>query len=126
MAASVLGPHTPSNDLPKRMKHLLVDPARGPQFQPFTLVQNLLYNYCMKTYTVSEARQHFAEILSTVEQGEDVAITKHGTKVATITRPRVSKRQPAIPPPGFLEAEGWTVEMADDFDAIPEGFEDYV
>lgn len=79
----------------------------------------------MKTYSVAEARAHFREILSAVERGEEVAITKHGTPIATITHPRVPKKKsPPIPPPGFLEAEGWTIEITDDFDAIPEGFED--
>ena len=80
----------------------------------------------MKTYTVSEAREHLADILNSVERGEDVAITKHGTPVAKITKPPVSKKSAVLPPPGFLKAQGWTVEMADDFDAIPEGFKDYV
>jgi hypothetical protein len=31
----------------------------------------------MKTYTASQARERFAEILEAVEQGEEVAITKH-------------------------------------------------
>jgi prevent-host-death family protein len=81
----------------------------------------------MKTYTVSEAREHFAEVLETVAQGEEVTITKHGEPVAAITHPSAGKKaRAAIPPPGFLKAEGWQIEMADDFDAIPEGFEDYV
>jgi antitoxin (DNA-binding transcriptional repressor) of toxin-antitoxin stability system len=80
----------------------------------------------MKTYTASEAREHFAEVLNAVEQGEEVAITKHGTTVAMMTQPRAAKKRSTIPPPGFLSLQGWTVEMADDFDAIPEGFEDYV
>ncbi len=78
----------------------------------------------MKTYTASEARERLAEVLNAVEQGEEVAITKHGTTVALITPPHVKSAQ--LPPPGFLKAQGWTVEMADDFDAIPEGFEDYI
>ncbi len=77
----------------------------------------------MKTYTVSEAREHLADVLDAVEQGEEVEITKHGETVAVVTPPHVKA---AAPPPGFLQAEGWTMEMADDFDAIPEGFEDYV
>jgi antitoxin (DNA-binding transcriptional repressor) of toxin-antitoxin stability system len=81
----------------------------------------------MKTYTVSEAREHFAEVLEAVAQGEEVTLTKHGEPVATIALPPAGKRVRAtIPPPGFLKAEGWHIEMADDFDAVPEGFEDYV
>lgn len=80
----------------------------------------------MKSYTVSQAREHFAEILNSVEQGEDVVITKHGKHVASITRPCRSKSRSALPPPGFLKAQGWTVKITDNFDAIPRGFEDYV
>jgi antitoxin (DNA-binding transcriptional repressor) of toxin-antitoxin stability system len=79
----------------------------------------------MKTYTVSEAREHLAEILNSVEQGEEVSITKHGRPIARITHPRIANERVAVPPPGFLKAQGWTVDMAADFDAIPEGFEDY-
>jgi prevent-host-death family protein len=80
----------------------------------------------MKTYSVSQARENFADILDAVERGEDVTITKHGATVATITRPAKAKKSAALPPPGFLHAQGWSVTMADDFDAIPEGFEDYI
>jgi len=78
-----------------------------------------------KTFTVSQAREHFAEVLETVEQGEEVTITKHGEPVATISpASRSGKRR--MPLPGFLAVQGWTLTMADDFDAIPEGFEEYV
>ena len=76
----------------------------------------------MKTYAAAQARERFAEILDAVEQGEEVVITKHGTTIATMKAPHRAK----IPPPGFLKAEGWTIEMTDDFDAIPEGFEEYI
>ena len=71
-----------------------------------------------KTYSVSEARNHWAEILAAVEQGEEVAITKYGDTVASITPARKPKKRPA-PPPGFMLAEGWKIEIADDFDSIP-------
>ena len=88
----------------------------------------MLYNLGamkIKTYSVSEARQHWAEIIDAVERGEEVDITKFGILVAIVTS-SCKKRQKASPPPGFMEAEGWRIEMAEDFDAIPEGFEDYV
>jgi prevent-host-death family protein len=78
-----------------------------------------------RTYSVSEARKHWAEIIDAVEQGEEVAITKYGSTVASITPPR-KKKQNASPPPGFLSAEGWRMQMTEDFDAVPKGFEDYV
>ncbi len=79
----------------------------------------------MKAYTVSEAREHFAEILSSVERGEEVSITKHGRAIARIVHAPVPTESAAVPPPGFLKAQGWSVEIAPDFDVIPEGFEDY-
>jgi antitoxin (DNA-binding transcriptional repressor) of toxin-antitoxin stability system len=79
----------------------------------------------MKAYTVSEAREHFAEILTSVERGEEVSITKHGRTIARISNAPVPTQNATVPPPGFLKAQGWTVDIAADFDAIPEGFEDY-
>ena len=84
----------------------------------------MLYNCGMKTYTAAKARTHFAEILNSVEQGEEITITKYKEPIATITRPK--KKRHKIAPPGYLRSQGWSFKMADDFDAIPEGFEDYV
>ena len=78
-----------------------------------------------KQYNASQARQHFAEILSSVEQGEEVEITKHGTPVATITRVKNSKKH-RIPPPGWGLKEGWSYKLNGDFNEIPEGFEEYI
>ncbi|MBV9304460.1 MAG: type II toxin-antitoxin system prevent-host-death family antitoxin [Acidobacteriaceae bacterium] len=75
----------------------------------------------MREYTASEARERFAEVLQAVEQGNDVAITKHGKPVARITR--VEHAQ--IPARGWATKEGWSVTMSDDFNAVPEEFEDY-
>jgi len=99
-----------------------------------SFVQNILYNLLMtgtkqsiKTYTASQAREHFAEILDAVEQGEEVAITKYGTVVAAVKPSRgEEKKTHLIPPPGFLKVEGWAVKIAPDFDEIPQGFEDYL
>jgi antitoxin (DNA-binding transcriptional repressor) of toxin-antitoxin stability system len=80
-----------------------------------------------KTYSASEAREHWAEVLEAVEQGQQVMITKYGEPVAAISHPPGGQKPgAAVPPPGYLAAEGWTIEIAEDFDAIPEGFEDYV
>jgi len=80
----------------------------------------------MKTYSVSEARKHFAAIVDAVEQGEEIVITKHGAPVVTMARPAAPRKPHLLPPPGFLKASGWTLEMGKDFDEIPAGFEDYV
>ncbi len=39
----------------------------------------------MKTVTAREANQGFSEILSQVERGEEIVITKHGRPVAVIS-----------------------------------------
>jgi prevent-host-death family protein len=79
-----------------------------------------------RTVTASEARAHFATLLDAVAQGEEVTITKHGEVVATLTPAHEAVKKHVIPPPGFLQAQGWTVAIAPDFDEVPEGFEDYV
>lgn len=76
----------------------------------------------MKQYTASEARERFSEILRYVESGEKVQITKHGEPVAEMTR----RERKKIPAPGWGSKEGWSVEIADNFNALPEGFEEYI
>ncbi|MBI3513490.1 MAG: type II toxin-antitoxin system prevent-host-death family antitoxin [Proteobacteria bacterium] len=39
----------------------------------------------MKTVTTREANQRFSELLSQVERGEEVVITKHGRPVAVLS-----------------------------------------
>ena len=42
-----------------------------------------------------------------------------GAPIATITSWRVvAKKKRSLPPPGFPEADGWKIEIADEFDAI--------
>lgn len=48
----------------------------------------------MKTVTAREANQGFSELLSRVEGGEEVTITKHGRPVAVLT----PFRSPAMTP----------------------------
>jgi len=75
----------------------------------------------MKQYTASQAREHFAEILDQVEQGQIIGITKHGEPVATIQRAASQ-----VAAPGWAKQEGWQCKIAPGFDEIPEGFEEYV
>jgi antitoxin (DNA-binding transcriptional repressor) of toxin-antitoxin stability system len=46
-----------------------------------------MYNFRMATMTVSEARAALPELLSRVEEGEEVTITRHGRPVAVLIRP---------------------------------------
>ncbi len=41
----------------------------------------------MTTMTVSEARAALPELLTRVEEGEEVTITRHGKAVAVLVRP---------------------------------------
>jgi antitoxin (DNA-binding transcriptional repressor) of toxin-antitoxin stability system len=75
----------------------------------------------MQTVTLEEAQSRLAEILDKLAPGEEVIVTRDDRPVATIR---------ATPPPrkprqlGTLK--GTVLYMAPDFDAIPEGFEEYV
>jgi len=42
---------------------------------------------CMTTLTVSEARAVLPELLTRVEDGEEITITRHGRAVAVLVRP---------------------------------------
>ncbi len=52
----------------------------------------------MASMTVSEARAALPELLSRVEDGEEVTITRHGRPVAVLVRPDVlrSRRASAV------------------------------
>lgn len=73
----------------------------------------------MAQYGVHEAKTHFSKLLEKVLAGEEVVITRSGEPVVRLV-PVQRRREPHF---------GWargTVSMADDFDDIPEGFEDYI
>ncbi|HYT89978.1 MAG TPA: hypothetical protein VEL76_14830 [Gemmataceae bacterium] len=76
----------------------------------------------MQTIPLEEAQLHLSEIIARLTPGEEVVLTRDDKPVATIR---------ATPPPtrkprqlGTLK--GTVLYMAPDFDAIPEGFEEYV
>jgi antitoxin (DNA-binding transcriptional repressor) of toxin-antitoxin stability system len=77
----------------------------------------------MQTISVQEAQNHLTEILDKLPPGEEIIITRDEKPVAAIR---------AMPPPtprkqrqlGTLK--GSVLHLAADFDAIPEGFEEYV
>jgi antitoxin (DNA-binding transcriptional repressor) of toxin-antitoxin stability system len=77
----------------------------------------------MQTVTLEEAQSHLAEIIEKLPPGEEVVLTRNGKPVATIR---------AAPAPGepterkFGTLKGTILYMAPDFDAIPEGFEEYL
>lgn len=77
----------------------------------------------MQTITLEEAQAHLSEIIARLPPGEEVVITRADKPVATlrITPPSAPRKERQL---GTLR--GSVLYMAPDFDAIPEGFEEYV
>jgi antitoxin (DNA-binding transcriptional repressor) of toxin-antitoxin stability system len=77
----------------------------------------------MRTITLQEAQSRLTEIIEKLLPGEEVVITRDDKPVATIrATPPVASRQPRR----LGTLRGSVLYMAPDFDAIPEGFEEYV
>ena len=66
-----------------------------------------------------EAKTHLSKLLDKVLAGEEVVITRSGEPLVKLV-PVQRKKKPNF---GFARGQ---VEIADDFDEIPEGFEDYI
>lgn len=86
------------------------------------LASGRLYTAPMTVVTTKEAKDRLGELLAEAAKGEEVVIA--GEDGATF------KLVPAETPPrkkrgglGIAKGEIW---MAEDFDAIPEGFEEYL
>ena len=77
----------------------------------------------MPTVTVQEAQSHLAEIIDQLGPGEEVVLTRDDKPVATL---RAAAPAPARKPRQLGTLKGSVLYMAPDFDAIPEGFEEYV
>jgi antitoxin (DNA-binding transcriptional repressor) of toxin-antitoxin stability system len=75
----------------------------------------------MQTMSVEQAEGHLAEIIDKLSPGEEIVLTRDDKPVATLR---------AAPPPQKLRQlgtlKGTILYIAPDFDAIPEGFEDYL
>jgi antitoxin (DNA-binding transcriptional repressor) of toxin-antitoxin stability system len=77
----------------------------------------------MQTITIQEAQTHLPEIIDKLSLGDEVVITRDAKPVATIralpsSTPRKQRQLGTL--------KGSVLYMAPDFDAIPEGFEEYV
>jgi len=77
----------------------------------------------MQTITLQEAQAQLAEIIKQITPGEEVVITCDDKPVAAIRAlpPSAPRKEREL---GTLR--GSVLYMAPDFDAIPEGFEEYV
>ena len=76
----------------------------------------------MATITVQQAEGHLAEIIDNLPPGEEIVLTINDKPVAALRAIPESARK--IPQFGTLR--GSILYIAPDFDAIPEGFEDYL
>lgn len=76
-----------------------------------------------QSITVQEAQNHLAELIEKMPPGEEIVITRDDKPVATLraTSPAMTGTQRQL---GTLK--GSVLYIAPDFDAIPEGFEEYV
>lgn len=73
-----------------------------------------------KKFNIAEAKAHFSELVQKAMLGEEVVIAK-GNKPVLKLVPLEKPKQPRKP--GSAKGKIW---IAKDFDATPEGFEDYV
>jgi prevent-host-death family protein len=73
----------------------------------------------MSPVELEDAKEHFAELVEQVAQGEEVVIMRNNRPLARIVP--IQKRKPRQ----FGSAKG-LIEMADDFDAPLEDFREYM
>ena len=77
----------------------------------------------MQTIAIQEAQSHLAEILARLHPGEEIVLTQDGNPVGTL---RAASTTPARKPRRLGTLKESVLHMASDFDAIPEGFEEYI
>lgn len=76
-----------------------------------------------KTITLQELQGHLADVLERLLPGEEIVITRDDTAVAAL---RAIVGTPLRRPRQLGTLKGSVLHIAPDFDAIPEGFEEYV
>ncbi len=76
----------------------------------------------MQTMPLDQAEGHLAEILERLAPGEEIVFTRDDKPVATIRATSAAPREA----PRFGTLKGSILYIAPDFDAIPEGFEEYL
>jgi antitoxin (DNA-binding transcriptional repressor) of toxin-antitoxin stability system len=76
----------------------------------------------MQTLPLEQAEGHLAEVIEKLSPGEEVILTRDEKPVATIRALPPAPREP----PRFGTLKGSILYLSPDFDAIPEGFEDYL
>ena len=76
----------------------------------------------MQSMPIDRAEGHLAELVAMLSHGEELVLTEGEKPVATIRAALVPPRKP----PRFGTLCGSIRYLAPDFDAVPEGFEDYL
>ena len=75
----------------------------------------------MSKFNIADAKARFSELVQKAMLGEEVIIAKDNKPLLKLV-PRERPRRPRKPGSG----KGQILYIAPDFDATPEGFEDYV
>ena len=76
----------------------------------------------MQTIPLEQAEDHLAEIVASLQPGEEVVLTDNGQPVAILRATPPTPRDP----PRLGTLRGTILSIAPDFDDIPEGFEEYL
>lgn len=76
----------------------------------------------MSQFNIAEAKAQFSTLVKKAMMGEEIIIAKDNQPLLKLTPILPESAKQAVP--GSAKHE--LIYMADDFDAIPEGFEDYV
>jgi antitoxin (DNA-binding transcriptional repressor) of toxin-antitoxin stability system len=76
----------------------------------------------VQTIPLEQAEAHLTEIIGRLTPGEEVVLTRDDKPVATLRATPATTREP----PRFGTLKGTILYIASDFDAIPEGFEEYL
>lgn len=74
----------------------------------------------MPQFNIAEAKAHLSELVQKAMMGEEIVIARDNKPLAMLV-PIKRVRQKRIPGSG----KGQILFMAENFDAIPQGFEDY-
>jgi prevent-host-death family protein len=73
----------------------------------------------MQTVNVHEAKTRLSALIAAVEHGEEVIIARSGRPVARLVQYESAPERP-------IGIDDGRLEIADDFDDLPPGFEPYV
>lgn len=69
----------------------------------------------MLTYTITEAKAKFAEVVAKAAAGEEISVTKMGKEAARIVPPKKKEKASLL---GCMKGKPYW--MADDFDDLPD------